>query len=274
MKRFAALTLFCGILALNPGTAQDPKTADSKPRRAVYTVVNGDAPTLAEVVGEHFKGEAAVIAAPGNTLLVSGTAVPEVLKLLEQLDKKPRTVEVEVTVAEVPAKEWKDGEGKIEDLLKDATGKPAPGQRVKLTAVEGQAVSTQSGGTKPFVDGVRAAPGGGGGFGGKGGAAPLTRSISYRDVGTTVKMTARVGADDTVAVELSVQGSRVRAVDAGDETAVAAVETGSLATKLNVPAGKAVVAQAVRTDGKDGGTVSVVIVTARVVPDGPTKKGK
>ena len=103
MKRFAALALFCGALALNPGTAQDQKTAPPAPtppklQRAVYPVTNGDAPLLAEVVGAHFKGEATVIAAPGNAILVSGTAgsVPEVLKLLDQLDRKPRTVEVEV----------------------------------------------------------------------------------------------------------------------------------------------------------------------------------
>ncbi len=274
MKRLAALTLFCGILALNPGTAQDQKTADPKPQRAVYTVVNGDAPVLAEVVGAHFKGEATVIAAPGNTLLVSGTAVPEVLKLLDQLDRKPRTVEVEVTLAEVPAKDWKDGEGKLEDLLKDATGKAAPGQRVKLTAVEGQQVSAQSGGSKPFVSGTTMV--GPGGFGGKGGGAPpvAQRSISYRDVGTTVKMTARVGSDDAVALDLSVQDSRVRTVEAGDEVAAASVETGSLTTKVSVPAGRPVVAHAVRTDGKAGATVSVVIVTARVVPDAPPKRSK
>lgn len=279
MKRLSALALFCGTLALNPGGAQDPvpavrpDPAPAKVQRAVFAVVNGDAPLLAEVVGAHFKGEATVIAAPGDALLVSGPATPEVLKLLAQLDKKPRTVEVEVTLAEVPAKDWKDGDGKLDDLLKDAAGKAAPAQRVKLTAVEGRPVSAQSGGSRPFVSGVAAGgPGGPGGFGGKGGGFPPQRSVGYRDVGTTVKMTARIGSDDAVAVELSVQDSRVRAADAGDEVAAAAVETGSLTTTVSVPAGKAVVAHAVRTEGKAGATVAVVVVTARVVPDAAPKR--
>ncbi len=280
MKRLAALTLFCGILALNPGTAQDqkatpPTPAPPKPQRAVYPVANGDAPSLAEVIGPHFKGEATVIAAPGNALLVSGTAetLPEVLKLLEQLDKKPRTVEVEVTIAEVPAKDWKETEAKVEDMLKDSAGKAGAGQRIKLTAVEGQLVSAQSGGSKPYVSGTTLV-GGGGGFGGKGGGGPgvAQKSISYREVGTLVKMTARVGADDAVALELNVQDTRVRAADAGDEAAAPAVETNTLTTKVSVPAGTSVVAQAVRTEGKGGATVAVVIVTARVVPLGPPKR--
>ena len=276
MKRFAALALFCGALALNPGTAQDQKTAPPAPtppklQRAVYPVTNGDAPLLAEVVGAHFKGEATVIAAPGNAILVSGTAgsVPEVLKLLDQLDRKPRTVEVEVTLAEVPAP--KDGaELSPADLLRDATGKAAPGQRIKLTAVEGQLVSAQSGGSKPYASGTTLV-GGGGGFGGKGGGGPpvAQKSFSYHTVGTTVKVTARVGSDDAVALELNVQDSRVRTADAGDEAAAPGMETSSLTTKLNVPAGKTVVAQAVRTAGKGGATIAVVLVTARVVPDAP-----
>ena len=72
-----------------------------------------------------------------------------------------------------------------------------------------------------------------------------------------------------MAVELNVQDSRVRAADAGDEAAAPGMETSSLTTKLNVPAGKTVVAQAVRTAGKGGATIAVVLVTARVVPDAP-----
>lgn len=281
MKRLAALTLFCGILSLSPGTAQDRKTTPTeppapKPHRTLYLVTNADAPALAEVVGRHFKGEADVIAAPGNAILVSGAAgtLPEVLKLLEQLDKKPHTVEVEVVIAEVPAKDWKEGEVKADDLFKDATGKAAPGQRIKLTAVEGQPVATTSGGSKPYASGSTLV-GGGGGFGGKGGGAPpvAQRSISYHNVGTTVKMTARVGADNTVSLDLSVQDSRVRPPDAADEPGAPSMENNTLATKLNVPVGKAVVAQAVRTEGKGGATVAVVVVAARVVPDaGPPKR--
>lgn len=273
MTRPAAFSLLCGLLFLSAGTGQEPKTAADpnapKPQRTHYIVKNADPFVLAQVVDAHFKGEATVLALPagaGNAVLISGTpaAVPEVVKLLEQLDRKPRTIEVEVTVAEVHAKDWKESEVKADELAKT-------GQRIKLTATEGVQVSTQSGGSKPIAESSPLAPGGGG-FGGKGAAQPvMRRSVAYRDVGTTVKLTARVGADDSVALDLNVQDSRVRMVDAGDETNAPAVETGSLTTKVSVPVGKSVIAQSVRTEGKAGTTVAVVIVTARVVPDGPAK---
>jgi type II secretory pathway component GspD/PulD (secretin) len=258
MKRLAALALLAGILALNSGTAQDKKSArpdptPPKPQRTHYVVRNADPVILAEVVNRHFKGEADVIAAPagsGNAVLISGSpaTLPEVVTLLEQLDRKPRTVEVEITIAEVPAKDAQDV--KPEDVK--------AGQRIKLAAVEGQPVSTQTGGNKPYVSGTALA----GGFG-KGGAAQ--KSISYQPVGTTVKLTARVGSDDAISLDLSVQDSRVRAPDAGDEAGAPTFENATLTTKLSIPAGKSVVAQTVRTEGKAGPTVSVVIVTARVV---------
>jgi type II secretory pathway component GspD/PulD (secretin) len=272
MRRLAALALFCGILVLNPGTAQDRKSAPPapepvKPQRALYTVRHADPLLLAEVAGAHFKGEATVIAAPagsGHAVLVSGstTAVPEVVKLLEQLDKKPRTVEVEITIAELPAK---DGKEPTPADLAAAALKDGKGQRIKLTAVEGQQVTTQTGGNKPYVSGAMVA-GPGGGFG-KGGAAQ--RSISYQPVGTTVKMTPRIGADNAVALELNVSDNKLRQPDAGDEVGAPSMENHTLTTKLNIPAGRSVVAQSVRTETKAGIVISLVVATARVVDEKP-----
>lgn len=282
MSRLAALTLLCGLLLLNTGTSQEPRgnpwapdrnqdrAPAPKAQRAVYAVKSADPAVLADVIGKHFKGEATLLAVPagsGNAVLVSGApgTVPEVLKLLELLDRKPRTVEIEVTIAEVPVKDWKESEPKPDELAKW-------GQRIKLTAAEGQPVSTQMGGSKPLVTSFG---GGGGGFGGPGGAGGPggvrggQKSVTYHSVGTTVKTAARVAADDTVAVELSVEGSRIRATDANDEATPPGMETGTLTTKVSVPAGKSVVAQAVRTEGKGGATMAVVVVTARLVGDAP-----
>ena len=271
MNRIAALTLVCGLLLLSSSTAQDrkenpPAPAPPKAQRTFF-VKNADASALAEVVGLHFKSEATVLAAatgPGNAILISGSpaAVAEVVKVLEQLDRKPRTIEVEITIAEVPAN--KDGtEPSAADLLKEAMGKMGgQGQRIKLTAVEGQAVTSVTGGSKPYVSGTTVV----GGFGKDGGAA--RKSISYQNVGTTVKLTARVGADETIAVDMDLKDSRIKPPEAGDESGAAAFENATLTTKLSVPAGKAVVAQTVRVEGKAGTSVSVVIVTARVVEPG------
>jgi type II secretory pathway component GspD/PulD (secretin) len=277
MKCLAALTLLCGILVLNASTAQDTKPAANpqKPHRTHYVVRNADPVLLAEVLGKHFKGDAEIVATPsgsGNALLISGSqeTVAEVVKLLEQLDTKPRTVEVEIAIVEVPAA--KDGKsvdltGNLDEFLK-----ANPVQRIKLTTVEGQQVSTTTGGNKPFVSGT--VVGGGGGFGGgKGG--PVAKSIMYHQVGTTVKTTARVGANDAISLDLNVQDSKVRPPEAGDENTAPSLDNSTLNTKMNIPAGKAVAAQTVRTEGKTGNTISVVIVTARVVDlTAPPPRGK
>jgi type II secretory pathway component GspD/PulD (secretin) len=267
VKRLAALTLFCGTVSLSTGAAQDPP----KVQRTHYAVRNADPAVLAEVVGAHFKGDATLIAAPagsGSAVLVSGSpaAVPEVVKLLEQLDRKPRAVEVEVTVAELPAP--KDGkEFTAADVAAvDALVKDGKGQRIRLAAVEGQQATIQVGGDKPYVTGsvVRGAE-----FGGKG---VTQKSVSYRPTGTTVKLTPRVGAENVVALDLSVQESKVRAAE--EEVGAPAFENSSLATKLSIPAGKSVIAQAVRAEGKAGPTVTVVVVTARVVDEQPRAGGR
>ena len=223
MKRLAALSLLAGILALNSGSAQDRKVAPAAPEsqkieRASYAVRNGDPMILAEVVGMHFRGEATLIATPagsGSTVLVSGSpaALPEVLKLLEQLDRKPRTVEVEIVIVDVSV--GKDGkEPALDAAVAESLVKDGKGQRIKLTSVEGQPVTTQTGGNKPYVSGSAVFGGGGGrggagapGFGGGGGAPVATKSINYQAVGTTVKLTPRVGADNAVALELSLTES-------------------------------------------------------------------
>jgi type II secretory pathway component GspD/PulD (secretin) len=262
MRRFTILALFVGLLSLSRAAAQDKEARPPAPtpaptQRAIYHVKYADAAQLAQVIGHHFDGEATVLAAPAgsdNVLLVSGSAaaVPEVVKLLEQLDRKPRTVEVEITLAEVAAKDWKEGETPPE-----GAARPGTLQRIKLTATEGQPVASTTGANKPLVSGD--VGGGRGGF---------QRSVTYTPTGTTVKLTARVGAADAVVVDLSVQDSRVRPADAGDGGSAAALENATLTTKVIVPTGKSVVAQAVRTVGKNGPTVAAVIVSARVVDAG------
>lgn len=279
MKRLAALTLLAGILLLNSGSAQDrnptpPGPTAAKLLRTHYAVRHADPLTLAEVVGTHFKGDATLIAAPsgsGSAVLISGTpaTVSEVVKLLEQLDKKPRTVEVEITLAELPMK--KDGKEltAVELATAEALVKDGKGQRVKLVAVEGREVMSQIGGNRPIVSSSVVA----GGFG-KGGNPPVAqRSINYQPVGMTVKMTPRIGADNAVTVELSVQESRVRQAEANDEVGAATIENNTLSTKLNILAGRSVIAQSVRSETKAGAIVSVIILTAKVVDDHPTTSG-
>lgn len=271
MKRLAALALLCGLISLPFGAAQTPKSIPSEPpkiQRAHFVVKNADPVVLAEVVGKHFKGDADILAAPvgsGNAVLISGSAVTvtEVLKLLEQLDRKPRTVEVEITLVSVPAK--KDGtEFSTADLLSDALVKTGQSQRIKLTAVEGQAVTSTTGGNKPVTSAsTRAGPGG-----------AVQRSFSYHAVGTTVKMTSRVGTDNAISMDLNVNESKIIPPEPGDEAGAPSFGSDTLNTKLSIPVGKAVVAQTVRVEGKSGANVTVIIVNAKVVDANTADKGK
>jgi hypothetical protein len=277
-KRITVLALLGGLftlLALHAsGHAQD-KSAPPTPKthRTLYVVKNGDAAALADVLGRHFKGEAEVLAAPagsGNALLISGTpaATEEVVKLLGELDRKSKMVEVEVILAEIPAKKDAKDAAEVDFSGPDAltkldamskAGQVGSMQRIKLTAVEGQPVAITTGGNKPYTSaaGGFAAKGG---FPGGGGA----RSVNYQAVGTTVRMTAKVGAGDAVSVDLDIRDSQVKPPEAGDEAGAPSFDNNTLTTKLSVPPGRAVVAQAVRTEAKAGRTVTLVIVTARI----------
>ena len=277
------LALLAGLPAPTPSPAEERQRGDDRkpaspdavpprPQRTLYRVQNGDAAALAEVVGRLFKGEADVLAAPpgsGNAILISGppATVAEAAKLIDELDGPPRSVEVEVTLAELPRKDGADLTpdelAKVADLTKAGGG-----QRIRLTAVEGQPVTSTTGGSRPVVTGTAVGgfgppDGGRGGLGGPG----VRRAISYQSVGTMVQLTARVGSNGAVVLDLGVQDSKVRPPDAADEAGAgaAAVDSLSLTTKLTVPAGKPVVARLVRTDGRVGATVAVVVVTAKVV---------
>jgi Bacterial type II/III secretion system short domain len=255
--------------ATRPPTAAEPpkpQTEPQKPQRTIYQVQHGDAAAIASVVSKLFKNEVDVIAAPtGNAILVGGrqAAVDEALQMIEILDRAPRSVEVEITLAELPRKDG--AELTPAELAKAADlAKAGGGQRITLVAVEGQPVTSTTGGNKPVVSGMA-----GGGFnpadGGRGGGGPVRRTIAYQSVGTTIQMTARIGEKDSVLLDLTLQDSKVRPPDAADDTGATSIDNVSLATRLNIPAGKAVVARTVRTEGKAGATVAVVVVTAKVV---------
>lgn len=306
-KYFATLALFVSSIALqSTSLATQPQTnsqttksksqsqTSSKTQRSQFIVKHLEASALASVVNKHFKGEAEVSALPagaGNTLLISGSpeSVSEVIKLLEQLDQKPKTIEVEIVIAEFTTKKGADSEelelSGLEPLAKlDALSKAGQignVQRIKLTVDEGQQITSTNGGSKPYVTSTVAGPGGfnpggdvpgpRGGSGPGGGGPGVRRSVSYHEAGTTVKLSARICAEDKIALDLSVQDCKIRSADTGDEAGAAAFDNNSISTKLNVPAGKAVTAQSVRSDGKSTRSMSLLIVSARIVESGMSK---
>jgi hypothetical protein len=96
------LALALGLAAA--AAAADPAAKDDAGnKRLLYIVKHGSAKDLAAVLGAHFKGAAEVQALPdatSNTLLISAgpAAFDEVVKLLEQLDRPPQTVAVDILI--------------------------------------------------------------------------------------------------------------------------------------------------------------------------------
>jgi hypothetical protein len=297
--RLTALALLGCLLALTGGVAQDRQPGDKQPkapsgqpterpqpRRTVYPLRHADPAAIAQILAKHFQGQADV-SAVGSGLLISAppAVMDEIAKLLEQIDHKPRTVQVEVMLADVTVKKGPDGKDVEVDLSGDVSAKlealvksgQASVQRVKLTAIEGQPIASTTGGNRPYASGTTIV-GGGGGFGGGKGGGPgggggpmMQRSINYQPVGTTVRLTTQIGADNAVSVDLNLQDSKVRPPEAGDEVSAVSMDNGTLTTRLSIPAGKTVTAQSVRTDGKTGTTLSLVLVTAKPDPEAPTR---
>ena len=98
-QRIAFLAFLC-LPAL--GLCQEVRPV----KRATYEIRHGAAKDLAVVLNKHFKDEPIFQAVPeptSNALLLSGPAelLPDVLKVLEKLDRAARQVAVDVWIAEV-----------------------------------------------------------------------------------------------------------------------------------------------------------------------------
>jgi hypothetical protein len=273
--RLVPVAFLGGLLAVAApgGNAQTPPTKSEPPRPArpvpsskLYPLRHADPDATAKLIERHF-GPAGAVSAAGQGVLVTSTSqADEIARLIEQLDRAPRQVAVVVTLAEVASKEQlMDLAGTPDQLLAKLDELARAGQatlkRVTLTGAEGQPVTTTAGGNRPMVSG-RAGPAGGKGNFGQPGSF---QSVNYVPVATTVKMTARVRADDGVTVDLSVKDS---AVKSADEEGPSAIETIDLTTRVTVPPGKAVLAQAVQAKDKAART-TVVVVTAT-----PNRAGK
>jgi hypothetical protein len=278
-KRLAVLAFLGGLLAVvGPTTyAQQPepkgfRPAPPQPTRKLYTLQHADPVVLAAVVEKHFANQGIVTVTSQGLLVSSAFQGEEMGKLIEQLDRPQRQVTVVVTLAEVLSKDQlADLKGtpdqvlaRLEELGK---GGQATLKRVTLTGAEGQPMTTTSGGDRPLVTSRTSVQGGFGGKGGPGGPPQpvVQRSVDYRQLATTVKMTARVRADGAVAVDLSVKDTGAKPAA---EDGYPAVDVVDLTTRLTVPQGKAVLAQAVEEKDKASRT-TVIVVTARV--DAPAK---
>jgi type II secretory pathway component GspD/PulD (secretin) len=265
------LVLSAGLCA---ATADEPAPAKSK--RLLYVVKHGQARPLAELLNKHFKGEIEVEAPEAsNCLLIrtSPAALGDIVKLLGQIDRRPRTVAVEVMLAERAAAK----EAKAELVAKGLTGPVAEVEarlkelqrkgeitglkRFRLTALEHQQASVMVGESKPFVAGMTVTPTG-----------RVARTVFYRSLGTSLKLTLRVAPENKVMLDVDLQESQ--AIESEDGIVVGKDENGklvrrpdftqdSLKTTLSIPSGHAVFGTGVTTE--KGRPRTLVIVSARIV---------
>jgi uncharacterized protein (TIGR03067 family) len=259
--------LVCALVAVAvlPAAAQERPTAEMK--RGAYVVKYAAAKNLAGILAKHFKGAAEIQAGPegtSNCLLINAppAVFDEVLKTVEQLDRRPHSITVEVFVVELPMKkadekrpDEKEFSGAIDDVAKhlDAMikkGQVAGFKRIQLTTLEGQLGSLALNENKPFAMGD---------------------SVTvYRNVGTIIKVTPQVTPDDSVTLELNVQDSRGR--DSADQPGKPEFILTSLAGKLSVVPGKAALAKDAKVTSKEGEGETLIVVGARVAE--PEAKGE
>ncbi|MBN9517803.1 hypothetical protein J0H58_04665 [bacterium] len=274
-KRLAVLAFLGGLLAvLVPSTnAQQPEPkgypafpgrVETPQVRKHYPLRHADPASTAKLLETHFGRTGVVSPTSRGVLVTSSSKGDEVAQLIEEIDQPQRQVAVVVTLAEVPSKDQlAELKGAPDQVLARLEEMSKAGQaslkRVTLTGVEGQPVTTTSGGDRPLVSSRMTIPGG---FGGKGGQPqPIEqRSVNYRPLSTTVKMTARVHADGAVAVDLGVKDTSSKPPG---EDGYPSVDMVDLTTRVTVPPGKAVLAQAVEEKDKAART-TVIVVTARV----------
>jgi hypothetical protein len=310
----AALVL--NLACRNPICAQNRPAAE--PKRGAHVVQYNAARDIAEILPKPTEGSGRIHAGPeGTSNCLVGNMPPavfaEIMKdlerlerlldgltgivqrldnvvtSLEQLDRRPQfkpqphSVTVEVFVVELPAKKANDtGTGPDEkdfsDTIASVTkrldvlmrqGQVAGFKRIRLTSLEGQLGSLMVGETKPFVTATSVT-----------GSGLITKQITYRNIGTQVKVTPQVATDGSVTLALDVQDSRSRdsatATVGKDEKgmlifAAEFIET-SLRGKIRVASGKAVLARDTVVTSKAGQGEMLIIVGARVAAVEATAK--
>jgi type II secretory pathway component GspD/PulD (secretin) len=249
------------VLAVAATATAQPRPA-AEPKRGAYVVKYAAAKELVPILAKHFKGAAEIQAGPegaSNTLLVNAppAVFDEVMKTLEQLDRRPRSVAVEVFIIALPPKKGEDKEfrpdekyfsGSIDDVVERLDTMTKKGQvtrfkRIQLTTLEGQLGSLSLNENVP----VKTA----------------ATSYGYRMVGTIVKATPQVTADGSVKLDLNVQDSRAR--ESADAPGLNEFILTSLAGKISVAPGKTALAKDAKVISKEGEGETLIIVGARLV---------
>jgi hypothetical protein len=114
-------------------------------------------------------------------------------------------------------------------------------KRIQIRTLEGQPGSLMLGENKPFA---------------------MKNNITFRNVGTQVKVTPQVMGDGSISLDLNVQDSRGR--DSATVEGTTEFILTSLAGKISVAPGKATLAKDAKVISREGKGETVIVVGARV----------
>lgn len=287
LRTVSATLLLLGATAL-PAAAQD---RSPEPQRLVYPVRHLPAKELGAALQQQLKGKVEVGTLPGaseHVLLLSGSpaAVAEGVQLLEQLDRPPRVVALDIWILGAVVRKGEAAAPGEEDPSRPALAGPASEvpdkvqnlrrkgllsslKHLQLVAVENQTTRVLLGEDKAFLTGIVNTP-----------AGRPSRSYMRRNIGTLVQVVPLVLADGNIHLKLLLEDTTARTPedglvlgkdDNGAPLRAPIVEMARLDTQLAVPSGQAIVPQEVRTTTQDGRGQTWIILTARVVETKPQK---
>ncbi|HLJ97579.1 MAG TPA: hypothetical protein VKU02_30745 [Gemmataceae bacterium] len=228
----------------------------------MYGVKHGSAPDLASALSALFKGDVEVqaIVSSDNCPLLSGKpdAIDEATAVLSRLDRRPRSLIIEVVIAEAAKKgevEAESGElnvgtftGPAESVLVKVQTLRMKGQltrvkRIRLSALENQTTFAQQ--------------------------------MQTPDFQAMVQVTSSVSPDQVVTTRLSVEEARLRAPEGSgtpNKGSSGDAPVFSWQGTLRVPSGQATVAEEIQTNSKSSEEKTWVIVVARVVEPEPDRQ--
>lgn len=289
-SRFSTL-IATATIVLAQVSAHAGDNPPAKDTRILYVVKYVDASQLAEAIGNQFKSDVQIDVLQtlsANCLSIHGdsTVVQNVMKLVDQIDQRAKSISVELIVADVPATKGDDGKLKATEIdLKELTGttkevlEKLDGLRkkgvidgirsIQLTVLENQRSWMDFGASKPFVGFVLDV------------RNRREKHFSRALVGTYADMTARLTPDKDVLLELNLEDNRIQDADDGsdlgkDDNGLLIPATEELAakveSKITIAPDHAKVVEGVKTKSKSGKAQTIVIVAARLVDDAKGSK--
>jgi hypothetical protein len=290
--RFTLLACLIAVLGLTlpvaPAQQGEKKASSRAPAgsqvlRQVYTVRGASAKDLASALTLHFQAEPAFhvgIDTGSNALLLSAPAVSlqEAMAVLHELDRPPHIVHVEVLCLELAGKGRGEAAGESKPLDREALSGNAQAVRarlrdlqqkgvlgslktIELTGLAGQSIRTRLSESRPYTTAINVGRGGG--------LGAMSRSLSYREVGTTVQIKPEVGADGQVTLDLRIEDRRMRTAESGQAlgtddkgTAVPATEfvSSTLESRVRVAPGQIVLVENTTAGSKTGQFQKVTLV--------------